>query len=768
LSLLVASAPSAEEPDEIATVAFGVTGMESLAEHMPGLARELLGQLAEPEDGETGEEDGKQEDEAVLRARFRTQLVAGKDAGALRSLDKLRRILAESDAERAGVTYLQYEIFARARLREAQDDIPFDRAFRQALLDAFEPLDDGDALYLAGRFVYRLPLARQQIEELLSKLAGQERIPTEKALELVQAYQPYTVYQRILPMVPEALAAENRRRYAIQDDVLIETPDGATLSAVVVRPRRFTTPQPAALLFNIYSDTSVNVEVAKQAAARGYVGVVVDTRGKRLSPDPIEPWEHEAADTHAVLDWISRQPWSNGKVGMFGASYSAFAQWAATKKPHPALKTIIPVVASMPGFGLPMHNNIFINANYCWAFQVTSSRVDDPAVCRDTKRWDRLVDTWYRSGRPYREIDAVDSTPNPLLQRWLDHPAYDEYWQGMVPWKPEELAKIDIPVLSITGYYDDGQVAALELLRRLEKHNPDADHTLLIGPYDHWGAQWRPPSNLRGYEIDPVARIETHEIIFQWLDHVLRGGDKPALLKDAVNYQVMGTNEWRHAPSLAAVGDKTVKLYLSDLQSDLQSDPPTDGRYRLVAQAPEEPGSLSLVVDLADRTTTHNADAYPEPILRERLDAGRALVFVSEPFADGLVISGQFSGRLEMRLNKKDVDLGIVLYELMPDGRYFHLSWYVGRASHAADMTVRRVLEPGAVESIPILRTPMTSRRLGRGSRLVAVIDVNMNEGAQINYGTGKDVSDESIEDAGEPLRLEILTGSFLEIPISS
>jgi predicted acyl esterase len=71
---------------------------------------------------------------------------------------------------------------------------------------------------------------------------------------------------------------------------------------------------------------------------------------------------------------------------------------------------------------------------------------------------------WYASGRPYRQIDQVDGTPNPWLQRWLDHPSYDAYWQAMVPYG-DQFNDIRIPVLTITGYYDDGQISALQYFR---------------------------------------------------------------------------------------------------------------------------------------------------------------------------------------------------------------------------------------------------------------------------------------------------------------
>ncbi|WP_394364348.1 CocE/NonD family hydrolase [Chryseobacterium carnipullorum] len=69
---------------------------------------------------------------------------------------------------------------------------------------------------------------------------------------------------------------------------------------------------------------------------------MVNTRGKRNSNDENNPFEHESQDLYEVIDWVSQQPWSNGKVGMIGGSYLGFSQWAAVKKLHPALKNNCP------------------------------------------------------------------------------------------------------------------------------------------------------------------------------------------------------------------------------------------------------------------------------------------------------------------------------------------------------------------------------------------------------------------------------------------
>jgi putative CocE/NonD family hydrolase len=342
------------------------------------------------------------------------------------------------------------------------------------------------------------------------------------------------------PVLNAAVTEDDTGRYAIEDDVLIRTKEGATLSAVVARKKGESKPLPASLFFNIYTDLAQHLYEAKLAAIHGYVGVAVDTRGKRLSPDEILPWEHEVQDTYGVIDWISRQPWSNGEVGMYGSSYIGFAQWAAAKSLHPALKTIVPSVASFPGFGLPMQNNVFQYANYAWPFYVMNNKYLDGQTYNDTNRWSTLNQKWFASGRPFREIDAIDGTPNTLLQRQLRHPSYDKYWQAMQPYRGD-FARINIPVLSLTGYYDPANAPAVNYLREHYKYNKRANHYLVIGPYDHITTKLAfKPEVVKGYHTDPVAQIDSVALTYQWFDYVMKGGPKPALLQDRINYKFSG------------------------------------------------------------------------------------------------------------------------------------------------------------------------------------------------------------------------------------
>ena len=109
-----------------------------------------------------------------------------------------------------------------------------------------------------------------------------------------------------------------------------------------------------------------------------------------------------------------------------------------------------------------------------------------------------------------------------------------------------------------------------------------------------------------------------------------------------------------------------------------------------------------------------------------------------------MAVSGLFSARLRAILNKKDMDIAMVLYEITPSGEFFHLSWTIQRASFAKDMSKRKLLVANVPQTIALDNTHLVSRKLSKGSRLLVALTINRSTYYQINYGTGKDVSTES------------------------
>ncbi|MCX2680074.1 CocE/NonD family hydrolase [Galbibacter sp. EGI 63066] len=546
------------------------------------------------------------------------------------------------------------------------------------------------------------------------------------------------------------------RDYNIQD-VLIETRDGAKISAIIVRKKETIEPKAAILQSTIYvRDKGRDLDALKESADKGYIGVIAYTRGKRFSPNEIWPYENDANDLFDIIDWISKQKWCDGRVGMFGGSYNGFTQWAAAKKLHPALKTIAPYVANRPGMGLPMENNIFINPNYEWAFYVGNNKYLDTIAGNDRQRFRNMMFKWWETGVAYNKMDSIDGTANKWFQRWLSHPSFDDYWQKMAPYK-KDFSQIDIPVLSIDGYYNDSQNSGLYYLREHYKYNPNAKHYLIIGPYSHFGAQRNGSEEINGYKVDADALINTNEITYKWFDFIFNNAEKPKILKDKINYQVMGANEWRGAPSIEAMSNDHLKLYFTTEKFE--------GIYSLKGEKPVKNDFLTQKVDFADREISNN-DYYPDPIIREELDMSNGYNFISEPLKEDILVNGSFIGELKVSINKKDFDYGVTLYEVMPNGKYFHLSYIIGRASYAKDITKRKLLNPNEIETIPFSNTHLVSKKLSKGSRLLVYININKNPFSEINYGTGKEVSKETINDANEPLEVKWYNDSFVEIPI--
>lgn len=705
---------------------------------MPALAREAMAAYRE---------DDRQR---YLGNLFRLQLVAGQYARAAESINAIRAL--RDDAPGQPPLYLQYEVYALAKER-AQRGAPFAQAWREAFARRFGGLDDKGALQAEFGFGGGLPRMRGDLDAALAKAAGKKRLPLAEAIDLVRAYQVHATYSEFLPLFDAALKEDDARRYAIDRDAIVRTPNGAGISTLVVRPAK-ATPWPALLTFTIYANDDWAWADAKKMAAHGYAGVVAYTRGKGRSTDAIVPFEHDGADATAVIDWIARQSWSDGRVGMYGGSYSGFTQWAALKHRPKALKAIAASATTAPGIDVPMEGGIFLNFMYPWPLYTTSNRSLDDTRYGDAQHWSELNRNWYAGGRAYRELPTIDGDANPVFAKWLRHPAYDAYWQAMIP-QGDEFTGFDIPVLATTGYFDGAQIGALHYFREHLRHRPDADHTLLIGPYEHYTMQTGVPPVVQGYGVDPSARIDLQALRLDWFDHVLKGKPKPALLADRVNWQAMGADAWRHAHTLEAMATRTQRLYLVPGAAS--------GAHALSMQAQPRAGTLQRV-DFGDRG---DAGWTPPPnVLNKTLDSHLGLAFVGDVLAQDTELAGAFSGVLDFTVNKRDVDIAIGIYELNAAGEYLDLAYWLQRASYGADRRQRRLLQPGASQHLVVKDTRLLGRKLAAGSRIVVTLGVIQQPDRQLNLGSGKDPSDETIADAGAPLEIRWRGSSYLDFPI--
>lgn len=554
-------------------------------------------------------------------------------------------------------------------------------------------------------------------------------------------YLFFTIF--LITANPAIFAQESKQNdsiYTVQDSVLIPTRSGIDISAIIVRKKGNANPSPAILFYTTYYQGKGDAILGKRSADKDFVGIVAYARGIRTDLNNYAPYENEGTDIYDIIDWISKQSWCNGSVGMYGGSYTGYSQWATAKSIHPALKTIVPQVAVMPGFDAPIENNVQMNLGLYWPHD---------NIYKKEPLSRSLPFEWFENGIAFKNMDSLAGYKNPIFQKWLSHPDYDNYWKSMVP-TPDEYTKINIPILSTTGYYDGSQIGAIQYFKLHNMYNKNANHYFVIGPYDHWGGQQKPAENLMGYKIDNVANVNMMNLAYDWLDYILKGKPKPEILKNKVNYQVMGTNEWKHAPSLQKINNDTLIFYLY--------------QNTLSVQKPKTKGFEKQTIDFKDREGQNNY--YTPEIVFDTLDISNGLVFTTEPFQKDFLMNGSFMGNLFATINKKDLDVSLALYELMPNRKYFFLTRYVGRASYAKDNTKRQLLRPNKKESISFDNTRFISKKINKGSRLVILLNINKHPFEIINYGSGKQVSDETIKDAGEPLEIKWHNESFIKIPI--
>jgi uncharacterized protein len=681
------------------------------------------------------------------------QMAVGDYAAADISRQSLRDRRRKSDFGHAVSRAIEFDIYAHAKALEVENKVTFADAFTSSYRDTMRHLDARDAFAVASWLATPPSVYREALQRALDQFRLKDSIGESDAIELIWKYLAFDAHRTFGALVVLLNAEDDHRRYATDSNILIQRPGGGSIAVTVIRPTDLNKPLPALLEFTARGAPNY----AKESAARGYAGIVAYTATKRKSAVGIDPFGFAGADAREVINWIAKQDWSDGRVGVYGDGYSAYAPWAAAKKLPKALKAIATSAAMAPGISFPMEGNIFQNAAYGWSLQMTDAdRADEPDSAA-APEWQALNEKWYRSGRRFRDLGRLYGQHNPVFIRWLNHPSYDAYWQNLLP-DGKQFAHLDIPILTMTGYYAAGETGDLYLFAQHHRYNPHANHTLLVGPYDESMMRAGAAASLRGYQVDAVALIDFRELRYQWFDHIFKDAALPALLSDSVNYEVMGANEWRHAASLDAMADGSLRYYLDTAGSGADR--------HLSLRKKTNDAFVPQNADLIDRRDA--SWTPPTDLISKSLAPRFGTIFVSEPLPKASAFNGLFSGHLDFQVNKMDLDLNVTLYELLPSGDYVRLfsPTYEVRASYAEDRVHRHLLKAGERQKLVFKSERLTSRQLQAGSRIALVLSIAKRPDREINYGTGGDVSEESIADGKIPIKIRWYSDSYIDIPI--
>lgn len=650
-----------------------------------------------------------------------------------------------------------------------------DAQFRTAFLAAFRaqfnalPAEHRSDLINAEKGDYApraVGVMRRNLEQTVEQAQKTGKLPFYSAFVLVAHYVQYQLLLQYRPAL-EAVLYELSPARVEEQTVQIPMRDGVKLNGILYRNVAGSGRVPALVSLSPYPSggeaTRGNV-----FATNGYVWLYVDTRGRRASEGQFTPYEHDARDYYDIIDWASKQPWCDGQVATTGGSYLGFAQWQAIRKgyKHPALKAINPMVAVGFGVDFPRESHIFYPYILQWATFVSGKELNS-AQFYDYKFWSTKAYQLYKNRIPFAKLDSVAGLPNPYFQRWVSHPDFDSYWQNILP-TPADYAAIDIPILTTTGYFDGDQNGAMYYFNNHQRWGSPAakaKHHLLIGPYNHGGAQWQPGAIQAGQPIEKTAQIPLYKHVIQWFDWVLKGKEKPRFIQDRINYFTVGTGQWRGTPSFEAATQDTLRLYLS------ATNVPNAKRSNLQ--------SLSRTPEAADRPILYQHDiaaALDSAWLFEQgkpfddtryLTSPHNLVFETAPLEKELLVTNKIVPRLRMSLNVPDADFMVRLYEMTPDGKSHPLGYSAARARYRHGGDKPQLMTPGQPDDLAFGDMYIYVRKLSRGSRLRMTFESINTPEYEKNYGLGGVVSGET---ATGPRRIEATLhtgpgGSRIEIP---
>jgi putative CocE/NonD family hydrolase len=512
-------------------------------------------------------------------------------------------------------------------------------------------------------------------------------------------------------------------------------------------------PSPCIFMLTPYVSDSYH-ESGVYFAAHGFPFLIVDVRGRGNSEGVFRPFIQEAHDGYDVVEWLAQQPYCNGKIAMWGGSYSGYDQWATAKEFPPHLRTIVPAASSFVGLDFPKRNNIFYPGVMQWITS-TSGHTAQDHIDADDDFWRSTYRSWFESGRQFRDLDTLLGNPSPVFQEWLAHPALDAYWDAYNP-TAEQYANLAIPILTITGAYDDDQPGALEdyanYLRNASASARER-HYLIIGPWDHAGTR-TPKREFGGLSFGEASLVDLPKVHLAWYRWTMQDGPQPEFLKKKVAYYVMGAERWRYADTLEGVTSRFQKWFLDS------SSPVTDvfssgslgtsagkgrpNRYRYdPAQVDGPEVNAEAHVDggsIIDQTVTLAL-------------AGKELIYQSVPFGADTEVSGFFRFSAWLAIDRPDTDFYVSIYDIGLDGRSIRLSTDVMRARYSEGLRTPRLIDTRAPLRYDFHRFTFVSREIKQGHRLRLVIAPMgarfiYTNFAEKNYNSGRSVAEDSIEHA--------------------
>jgi len=471
--------------------------------------------------------------------------------------------------------------------------------------------------------------------------------------------------------------SEPKYEVAISIGNMVPMRDGVRLSVDIYRPDavgRF----PAILLHCPYDNLSAGGR-AKWFAQRGYALAVSDFRGRYDSEGDFDVFDPKhKSDGYDLVEWLARQPWTDGKVGMTGGSYMGLSQWWAASQVPPSLKVIAPEVAPADQFqNGPYQNGILVS----WAMDFGAGAM----VGRTNQRIGEGAYGGFANNRekeymhtPYIEIPSLKGVMKaPWFDKWIrQNLSSDEYWSKIAYQSRESYSKMTVPALNITGWFDanfPGSPMNYQGMKQYGATPQSRRPSLVIGPWSH-RINTR---ELVGFDYGPDSVIDVNGLICRWFDHFLKGIENGVTDEPPVHVFVMGVNRWYAEQDWPLPQTQWTRFYLhsegkaNSLKGDgvLSLNPPSEEPMDIYVYDPADPTPDPYDKE-GGRTAPIRKVGHIEGPVDARIAAIRddVLVYQTPPLTREVEVTGPIEAKLYAATSARDTDWMMRLVDVDPNG----------------------------------------------------------------------------------------------------
>jgi hypothetical protein len=543
-------------------------------------------------------------------------------------------------------------------------------------------------------------------------------------------------------------AAGESYQVRVERGVVARMRDGVTLRADIYRPTadgKF----PVLLERTPYNKAG-GLEFGLRAAARGYIVIFQDVRGRYTSEGEWYPFKHESDDGYDTVEWAASLPYSNGKVGMFGGSYVGATQMLTAIAHPPHLAGIFPVVtASNYHDGWTYQGGAFEQwFNESW----TSGLAQDALSRRVSASTNALqwISKLPLAGYPLLDAGGLSGASvlrdlAPYFTDWLAHPNFDGYWKQ---WSIEDNHdKILVPVYSVAAWYDIFLGGSLRNYSGIKSRGgSDAarrGQRLLVVIGGHAGGGRK----IGEVDFGSQAVIDEDEIMLRWYDYILKGSANGMDQEKPVKIFVMGKNTWREEEDWPLPRAESTRYYL---HSGGKANGLT-GDGSLSITSPQAQPADRLVYDPQDPVPTRGgplccdaAHLAPGPVDQRPVEARPdVLVFTTPEFKQDFEVTGPVTLELYASSSAVDTDFVGKLVDVWPNGFAQNLTEGILRARYRNSQEKPEFLNPGEIYKFTIdlwatsnVFLPGHRLRLEVSSSNFPRFDRNLNTGEDARTGT--------------------------------